>query len=47
MWMNPQKSKRDYLIELTDELEEFGFGSYIGAFESGCSKIYALSVFCP
>jgi hypothetical protein len=37
----------DYLGDLTDELEEFGPGSYITEFESGGPKNYAFSVFCP
>jgi len=35
------------LGDLTDELEEFGFGSYIGQFVSGCPKNNAFSVFSP
>jgi hypothetical protein len=37
----------DYLGDLTDELEEFGQGSYITEFVSGGPKNYAFSVFCP
>jgi hypothetical protein len=40
-------STGDYLGELTDELEEFGVGSYIDEFVSGGPKNYAYSVFCP
>jgi hypothetical protein len=45
--MNPQKYKRDYLGNLTDELEEFGSGSFIEEFVSGGPKNYAFMVFCP
>ena len=38
---------RDFLSEITDELEEFGYGSYIEEFESGGPKNYAFSVFSP
>jgi len=37
----------DYLGDLTDELEEFGAGSYIEEFFSSGSKYYAFSIFCP
>ena len=37
----------DYLGNLTDELEEFGSGSYIEQFVSGGPKNYAFSVFSP
>ena len=37
----------DYLGDLTDELEEYGAGSYIEEFVSGGPKNYAFSVFCP
>ena len=37
----------DYLGHLTDELEEFGSGSFIEEFVSGGPKNYAFSVFCP
>jgi len=36
-----------YLGDLTDELEEFGSGSYIEEFVSGGPKNYAFSVFSP
>jgi hypothetical protein len=45
--MNPQMLKRDYLGGLTDDLEEFGSGSYIEEFVSGGLKNNAFSVFCP
>jgi hypothetical protein len=37
----------DYLGDMTDELEEFGYGLYIVEFVSGGPKSYAFSVFCP
>jgi hypothetical protein len=37
----------DYLGDLTDELEEFGAGSYLEEYVSGGPKNYAFSVFCP
>ena len=40
-------STGDYLGDLTNELEEFGVGSYIEEFVSGGPKNYAFSVFCP
>ena len=44
----PTKVKTgDYLGDLTNELEEFGAGSYIEEFVSGGPKNYAFSVFCP
>jgi hypothetical protein len=39
--------KGDYLGDLTDELEEFGSGSYIEEFVSGGPKNYAFTVLCP
>jgi len=36
-----------YFGDLTDELEEFGSGSYIEQFVSGGPKNYALSVLTP
>ena len=36
-----------YLGDLTDELEEFGSGSYIKQFVSGGPKNYAFSVYSP
>jgi hypothetical protein len=44
--MNPQKLKRDYVGDLTNELE-FGSGSYIEEFVSGGTQNYAFSVFSP
>jgi hypothetical protein len=44
----PQRVRTgDYLDDLTDELEEFGSGSYIEEFVSGGPKNHAFSVFCP
>jgi len=43
----PKVKKGDYLGHLTDELEEFGSGSFIQEFVSGGPKNYAFSVFCP
>jgi hypothetical protein len=43
----PKGKKVDYLVDLTDELWEFGSGSYIEEFVSGGPKNYAFSVFCP
>ena len=37
----------NYLGDLTDELEEFGSGSFIEEFVSGGPKNYAFKVFCP
>jgi hypothetical protein len=37
----------DYLGDLTDELQEYGSGSYIDEFVSGGPKNYAFSVICP
>ena len=37
---------RDYLSDLTDELEEFGSGSFIEELVSGGPKNYAFMVFC-
>jgi hypothetical protein len=37
----------DYLGDLTDELEQYGPGSYIKEFVPGGPKNYAFSVFCP
>jgi hypothetical protein len=36
----------DYLGDLTDELQEYGSGSYIDEFISGGPKNYAFSVIC-
>jgi len=41
----PKVETRYYLGDLTDELEEFGSGSYIEEFVSGGAKNYAFSVF--
>ena len=45
MWMNHQKSKQGIIWGISDELEEFGSGSYIEEFVSGGAKNYAFSVF--
>jgi len=45
--MKPQKWKRDYLGDLTDELEEFGSGSYIEKFVSGGPKTMHSLWFAP
>ena len=42
----PKVKTGDYLGHLTDELEEFGSGSYNQEFVSGGLKNYAFSVFC-
>ena len=45
---NPPKVKTgDYLRDLTNELEEYGSGSFIQEFVSGGPKNCAFSVFCP
>jgi hypothetical protein len=43
--MKPKKLKRDYLGDLTDELEEFGSGFYIEEFVSDGPQNDAISVF--
>jgi hypothetical protein len=43
----PKVETRDFLGDLTDELEEFGSGSYIEEFVSGGPKNYGFTVFCP
>jgi len=43
----PKVHKGDCLGDLTDELEEFGSGSFIEEFVSGGPKSYAFMVFCP
>jgi hypothetical protein len=43
----PKVKTGDYLGDLTDELQDFGRGSYIEEFVSGGPKNYAFSVFCP
>ena len=43
----PNDKTVDYLGDLTDELEEFGPGSYIEQFVSGGPINYAFSVFSP
>ena len=37
----------DYLGDPTDEMEEYGSGSFIQEFASGGPKNYAFSYFCP
>ena len=44
--MNPKLKTGDYLGDLTNELEEYGSGSFIEEFVLGGPKIYAFSVFC-
>jgi hypothetical protein len=44
---SPEVKTGDYLGDLTDELEEFGSGSYIEEFVSGGPKKYAFWVFYP
>jgi hypothetical protein len=43
----PKVVTGDYLRDLTNELEEFGSGSFIQEFVSGDPKNYAFSVFYP
>jgi hypothetical protein len=43
----PKVAIGDYLGDLTDELEEYGSGSYIDDFVSSGPKNYAFSVICP
>jgi hypothetical protein len=43
----PKVAIGDYLGDLTDELEEYGSGSYIDEFVSGGPKNYAFSIICP
>jgi hypothetical protein len=43
----PKVHTGDYLGEFTDELEEFGSGSFIEEFVSGGPKNYAFMVICP
>ena len=44
--MTPPKVKTgDYLGDLTNELQEYGYGSFIQEFVSGGPKNYAFSVF--
>lgn len=40
----PIPTTGDYLGDLTDELEEYGEGSFIDSFVSGCPKNYAYRV---
>ena len=48
MWVCILNLNRGYYLgDLTDELEEFGSGSYIEEFVSGGPKNYAFSVFSP
>jgi len=44
----PPKVKTGYYLgDLTNELEEFGSGSFVDQFVSGGPKNYAFSVICP
>jgi hypothetical protein len=43
----PKVQTGDYQGDLTEDLEEFGFGSFIEEFISGGPKNYAFMVFCP
>ena len=43
----PRKWNRDYLADLTEELEEFGSGSYFEEFVSGGPQNYVFPVYCP
>jgi len=43
----PKVTTGDYLGDLTDELEEFGSGSFIDEFVLGGPKNSAFSVMCP
>jgi len=43
----PKVQTGDYLGDITDELEEYGSGSYIEEFVTSVSKNYAILVFCP
>ena len=43
----PKVKTGDYLGDLTNELEEYGSGSFIQQFVSGGTKNYAFSFFCP
>jgi len=45
--MTPQSQQRDYLGDLTDELEQYGSCSFVDEFVSGGPKNYAYSVFGP
>ena len=44
---SPRVTTGDYLGDLTDELEEFGSGSFIDEFVLGGPKNSAFSVMCP
>ena len=45
---NPSKlTTGNNLVDLTDELEEFGSGSFIDQFVSGGPKNYAFLIICP
>ena len=45
---DPTKVKTaDYMCDLTDELEEYGCGSFVDEFVSGGPKNYAFTVFYP
>jgi len=43
----PKVQTGDYLGDITDELEEYGSGSYIEEFVTSVSKNCAFLVFCP
>jgi len=43
----PKVTKGHYLGDLTNELEEFGSGTFVDEFVSGGPKNYAFSVICP
>jgi len=43
----PKVTIGEYLGDLTDELEEYGSGSFIDEFVSGGAKNYAFLVICP
>jgi hypothetical protein len=45
--MTPRVKIGEYLVDLTNELEEYGSDSFIEQFLSGGPKNYAFSVFCP
>jgi hypothetical protein len=44
---DPKVKRGNYLGDLTDELEEYGCGSFLEEFVSGTPKNYAFSVFRP
>ena len=43
----PKVQTGDYLGDITDEVKEFGSGSYIEEFVTGGPRNYAFLVFCP